>query len=156
MINLANSKITKIALGNNEIARAYIGSDLIYQKKNWVFQKKDSISSYPGSKNYLHIKEGSHLIVLRRGSLIFVDVIYSSKEVASGGISSDNPLGTNANVIIFKDRKVTVKKGNFNTETKKFTPSYTVAENVETNNISYLLIYAQYQKSAEYEYYKLE
>lgn len=156
MINLANSNITGIKLGNDEIARVYLGNDLIYQNKKWVFQKKDSISSYPGSKNQLFIKEGSHLIVLRQGKLLFVDVMYGSKEVASGGISSDDPSGDNANVIIFKDRKVTVKRGNFNTETKKFTPSYTVAENVEINYISYLLIYAQFKKNAEYEYYKLQ
>lgn len=156
MIKIANDMINKIMLGNNEIARVYLGNDLIYQNKKWVFQKKDSISSYPGSKNQLFIKEGSHLIVLRQGKLLFVDVMYGSKEVASGGISSDDPSGDNANVIIYKDHKLTVKRGNFNVDTKKFTPTYTVAENLENKYISKLEVYTKYGALREYEYYKLE
>lgn len=156
MINLANSNITEIALGNNEIARAYIGSDLIYQKKNWVFQKKYKCYIYSTYKNTLSIKEGSHLIVLKQGEILFVDVIGGREEIASGGISSDDPSGDNANVIIYKDHKLTVKRGNFNTNTKKFTPSYTVAKNIETNYILHLELYTKYESSSEYEYYTLE
>lgn len=156
MIKIANDKINKIMLGNDEIARVYLGNDLIYQNKKWVFQKEDTWAYYIGYKNLISFKEGSHLFVLKEGEMLNIDVISGGKMAAYGAIRSNDKFGSNANVIIYKDKKVTIKRGNFNTDTKTFTPEYTMSRDKDCIYIPHFEISGGIKSSAKYEYYILE
>lgn len=64
MINLANTNITGIKLGNDEIARVYLGSDLIYQ--NDIFYNS-FVATFKSKDLGLKLIEGWYDEVNHRG-----------------------------------------------------------------------------------------
>lgn len=157
MINLANSDITGIKLGNADIVKAYIGSDLVYQKEMWILQETGKVygPGFSDSEKIIYLKERSHLIAVKQGQEFFVRVKSGDVRLGFSGYLNDDSKEDNSIIIIYKDNKITIKKGYFNFDTKTFKLSYIMKDNIECSYVPYLELSTRDEISSEYEYYIL-
>ena len=159
MIKIANDMINKIMLGNNEIARVYLGNDLIYQNKKWVFQKSGKVRRYDFFTNlYFNLREGKSLIVVNPNASTYVsygrnDLLLNWQESTSGTIVKGY---TNANLVIIENKKMVIWSGEFDLNSKTF-KKHKILSTVD-NDISGIdvAIYNTEKSTFNVEYYKLE
>lgn len=158
MIKFSNLGIKEIKNGNDSVIKAYIGSDLVYQKERWLFQEKGKVygPGFSDSEKIIYLKERSHLIAVKQGQEFFVRVKSGDVRLGFSGYLNDDSKEDNSIIIIYKDNKITIKKGYFNFDTKTFKLDYIMKDNIECSYVPHLELSTKDGLGAEYEYYVLE